>query len=326
MVWSLNTVAVKRYLENEEFRQYLNKKSAIPTQQLLFRYTPSPCTVTNELHLEVIRASNIGCLDIGFNTQLMELPSLLRLQALSVSWCQSLERLGDYPNLKTLEIMDCPRLGRIGKSNRLHKLLLAVLTTNCVLSIEQLLLQFPLEHIKGLFINYAAEPFFKLAGRLAALKSLGIFFSTGSELPFPGELFPSLTTLETYNCPSLRLAGMTRLRNLKINGTPRNQIFGKEVVYPQLKSFSHLCISNEPAEQDDSFLSLLKNVTRLTITRSQPITQSDFLLSANNKVSSLDLSMKGQEVIIPDRSFERLSLRNCKSARRLILQRFRIWI
>jgi hypothetical protein len=309
MVWSLNKMSVKRYLENEQFRQYLNKESANPTQQLLFRYTPSPCIVANEFNLVIFRASNVGCLDIGFNTQLTELPSLLGLQALSLNWCQSLEQLGDYPNLNTLEIFDCPRLGNIGKLNRPRNLLLVSMATTCVLSAEQLLLQFPLEQIQKLFITYATESFFKLADRLTALTSLVIFLSKGLELRFPGELFPSLTTLETYDFPSVLLAGMTRLRNLKIGRTPSNQIFGKAVVYPQLNSFSH---SSEPAEQDDRFLSLLKNVNRLSLGQSLAMLPSDFLLSSNIKVSSLDISMKGQDVIIPDRFFERMSLRSCK--------------
>jgi hypothetical protein len=105
----------------------------------------------------------------------------------------------------------------------------------------------------------------------------------------------------------VRLAGMTRLRNLNVYSTRSNQIFGKDAVYPQLKSFSYSGYSVEHAEQND--LSLLKNVTSLSLSRLQSTLPLD---SANTKVSSLELYMKGQEVIIPDKFFERVKLHSCR--------------
>jgi hypothetical protein len=141
MVWKLNYTSVKRYLENEQFRQHLSQRMVNSVQQLLITNSHFRLkSIENNFMLELIRTSTIGCISISNIAHLTELPSSFGLQVLFLSWCQSLKQIGDYPNLKTLRVHGCERLESIGELDCLHTLeLMFTVNSNSVLTLEQLL-------------------------------------------------------------------------------------------------------------------------------------------------------------------------------------------
>jgi hypothetical protein len=106
---------------------------------------------------------------------------------------------------------------------------------------------------------------------------------------------------------------MTRLRKLSVENTPCTHIVGKEEICPQLKSFSYSCYYDNLI-LDDSYLWVLKYATRLSLHSQQTNTAlpSDFLESLSEKVTSLNISMDGNEITIPDRFFEMVRLHHCR--------------
>jgi hypothetical protein len=260
--------------------------------------------IESDFVLELIATSSIACISICDNIQLTELPSSSGLQLLELTRCPSLKQIGDCPNLKTLRLSDCSSLEGIGEFERLQNLVVGFAVSNPAPPLEQFLSQFPLEQIQKLSLGYVPDAFFTLSARLTDLKYLRLFQRNPMTMPFPGELFPSLTELQTIDFSSVRLTGMTHLRNLHIINTPSNQIKGKEEICTQLRCFSYSCYG-DPV--DDSFFWVLKNATDLSLTS----VESDFLESLSEKVTSLDLYMQGREVTIPNRFFEELRLHNC---------------
>jgi hypothetical protein len=125
------------------------------------------------------------------------------------------------------------------------------------------------------------ESFFTLSSRLIDLKSLRLSQSDWDIITFPGELFPSVIELHTYFFSSVQLTGMTHLRHLRIDYTPCNQIFEKEDICTQLKSFSYSWDGN--SNLDDSFDWVLKNVTGCLIRRKPHLNQ----ISSNLSVKKL---------------------------------------
>jgi hypothetical protein len=306
MIWSLNKMTIKKYFEYEQFRRYLNDRMVNPAKQLQFQSQhQSTCSISNELMLEFIRTSSIGFISISDNDLLDELPSSSGLQVLKMFCCVNVKKIGDYPNLKTLDITGCPCLESIGKMNRLQNLAVRHQVAP-VINPDQFLAQFPLEQIQKLKIYNITETFFKLSHRLTGLKSLLISQCLTSQLSFPGELFPSLIELQANCFKQVRLAGMICLRKLQTVYTPSSRIFGKQDIFPQLKSFIYFVYA-EPVPEE-TFLLLLKNVNSLTL---QGTLQSDFLESLSEWVTSLSVHLKGQEITIPDRCFEMVKLQSC---------------
>jgi hypothetical protein len=311
MIWSLNRMTLKKYSKDEQFRQRLNDRMVNPAQQLRVTCKRS-FGIESDFLLELIGSSNIACFSLYGDPQLTELPSSSRLQVLSLSRCQSVKQIGDYPNLKTLRLSDCSALERIGKLEDLLNLTLGVFGSNSVLPLEQLLSQFPLEQIQKLKLGEINESFFTLSSRLTDLKYLRLSQHYLNPMTFPGELFPSLIELHAYDFSSIQLTGMTQLRKLSIENTPCSHIVGKEEICPQLKSFSYSCYGNSVL--DDSYLWVLKNATRLSLHSQQTNTvlQSDFLESLSVNVTSLNISVYGNELTIPDRFFEMVRLHDCR--------------
>jgi hypothetical protein len=305
MIWSLNKFAFRKYSEDEQFRKYLHGRMVSPAQQLQFQSNGS--CIAKYCILEFIRTSSIEFISIHDNALFMELPSSFRLQVLKMSHV-NIMKIGDYPNLKTLVVTRCPLLESIGKMNRLQNLVLSENVEKPVVDPEQLLLQFPLEQVQKLKIDRITEKFFKLSQRLTGLKSLHLTTVFVSDFRFLGEQFPSLIELHIHGFSSVHLTGMIALQHLAIRHTLNNQIFGYEEIFPQLKSFSFTCFSSKSL--DESFLSILKNVNCLALD-SYTSLKSDFLDSISKSVTCLDLSMKGNEVTVPNRLFKTMKLRNC---------------
>jgi hypothetical protein len=296
MLWSLNRMTFRKYLGGGQFRDYLNGRMLNPSRQLLFHdNVPSDCVIENDF-TQFTRTSSIACISIRNNPHLIELPSSSGLQLLSLCRCLSLKKIGDYLNLKTLQIDQCPCLNTVGILVSLHSLRL--------IGQESRLSQFPLEQIETLHLGYIRNSFFGLSHRLAGLKYLSLSGSW-EYLTFFGGSFPNLIELHVHNFSSVQLTGMTSLLHLVIRSTPTSQIFGKEEVYPRLKSFS----SDEYLENDQFIPTVLKNATHLSLQVRKSSVKSDFLLSVNEKVISIDIYMEKQKIHIPFRYFEMLNLR-----------------
>jgi hypothetical protein len=310
-IWSLNEKSFRNYLKDDWFRQYINERMTNPAQQLhccFFIGSKEP--QLNALVAEIVRESIIGCINTSGYCW-TELPSSQSLQTLSLAWSSSVERLGDFPNLESLQIWECPKLKAVGRVDKLRELHLTLKEIEeCVIS------QFPLEQLEKLVLyGQIVKDFPTFSHRLQSLKELDLSFSPFSDdygtfiaqgYPF----FSSLIKLRLQHFKLIDLSGLANLRHLSIVGTPTHPISGKNEIYPKLKSFLWATLSND-RENLDFFRSELTNVSDFTFSSRSTVEKNPVVLP--DQINSLSLYLK--EVAnfdcSPNRSFHKIMLSGC---------------
>jgi hypothetical protein len=236
-IWCLNERNFRKYLTNDVFRKYLNDRMANPSQQLHCRlYNGVKVPNLNSKVAEIVGNSNIGCINIrGYC--LPELSFSRSLRTLSLGWCYFFERLGDFPGLEILHLRECPGLKTVGKMDNLIKLHLTNIN-------ESAISQFPLERLeKFVVFGSAVKNFPNYSHRLKSLKDLHLTLPSSSDggCDFIAQNYPFLNTLFRLRLDyfeKVDLIGLVHLRHLALEGTVIRGIFGKELVYAHLKSFS----------------------------------------------------------------------------------------
>jgi hypothetical protein len=307
-IWSLNEKSFRKYLKNELFRQYINDRMVHPSKQLhcrLFNGAKEP--QLNSVVAEMLTASNLGCINVRGDT-FSTFPSSVSLHTLSLGWSSSLERLGDFPNLKILQIYECIRLTTIGKMEKLRELHLHLAETG-----EHIIFQFPLEQLEKLVIyGPTVKDFSQFSQRLKSLKDLQLSFVSfynnygifsAQQYPFVAEL--NKLRLEYFS--EIDLSGMTGLRHLFVRGTRSHQISGTNDVYPQLKTFCYILISVEPQIMD-LYRTKFTNVSEFTFLSPYNFETQPLLI--HDRIKSISLYLKGMFNIhcSPNRSFHRVLL------------------
>jgi hypothetical protein len=310
-IWSLKEKSFRKYLKDDWFRQYINERMTNPAQQLhcsFFIGAKEP--QLNALVAEMVRESNVGCINTS-GYCLTEFPSSQSLQTLSLAWSSSVERLGDFPNLESLQIWECPKLTAVGKMDKLKELHLTLKEiTECVVS------QFPLEQLEKLVIYGAiVKDFPKFSHRLKSLKDLNLSFSPfsdefGSFIAQEHPFLNSLIKLRLQHFKLVDLFGLMNLRHLSIVGTPTQPISGKDKIYPKLKTFLWATLSND-RENLDFFRSELTNVSDFTFASRSTVEMKPIIL--HDRINSLSLYLKEIANIdcSPNRSFLKIMLYGC---------------
>jgi hypothetical protein len=235
MIWSLNGMAFKKYLKNMEFRRYINERMSVPAQQLLCHtFEARKGFASNNRMIDAIATSALCRIHIH-DFRAREIPSSERLQFLSLHRCSFLKRLGEYPQLIALQLTGCPMLKRIRNMERLEELYLCSVN-------EHAMFQFPYEQLSKLHIVNNLQKSFadSISHRLKSVKRLDLSYGG----TFTPDMCPKVVKLRLCDWSSINLIGLHQLKHLSIYSTPVNQIYGKEEIYPQLKTFEYFSREN----------------------------------------------------------------------------------
>jgi hypothetical protein len=282
MIWSLNQVASRKYFLDLEFRKYIHESIIHSSKQVVCRVVNNMVSIP--FLFDGIAMSGIGSISIE-QYSLREFPSFLDLRTLSIWNCYHLEELGSFPELRRLQLVNCSRVGTVGRMNNLIDLYLEYVPA-------ELVSQFPLDQIENLTLGIEDGSLIILP-RLKSIKELSLRmhpYHMQGVLPFSAAPnFVGLTKLHLEYFSSVNLSGLVGLKQLSLMGVPSSQIFGKEDIYPQLKSFSYLS-GTDPGEELDHCYSRLKNVTDFTLHVNK--NRSRFVLPEDSKIKCLDISVK----------------------------------
>jgi hypothetical protein len=306
MIWSLSGVSMRKYYENQTFRQYVNERMVSPRQQLRCNYDFSlreDSSLTSFM-VGLAVTSNISCVSITAYP-LTEFPSSPSLRTLFLFKCSSLRQLGDFLNLTTLHVEVATNLEKVGDMGNITHIYLEEVKADVIT-------QFTLEQIESLTLIWTGNSFADLR-RLKSIKDLFICRSSShsiKEFKFSALHSPHLSKLGLENFHSVDLRGAFSLKHLYIKGTSNDEIIGKEDVYPQLKSFTYFSWYDfgEPAT---FYESNLQNVTDLTLKLSVKTEIDNFVVS--DKIKSIDLNVQMKHLAnCPDsRTFSAVRLHSC---------------
>jgi hypothetical protein len=307
MIWNLNRDYSRKYLVNNEFKNYLHSLMYQPDQQLQLRLhqIESKDIIRKDTIVPLYTASEIS--GIGF------------LHTLVLSQCPELVSLGDFQSLKILKISDCHQLRSVGRMPNLAELNLEVESTH-------LLPLFPLESLVKLKIKFlypldAADRSFahfleQDVKRLAHLQVLRLLPREGYAIPVDLFTIPTLKELDIYVYGnSMDLRGFPQLKSLSIcvSQFQTFSIQGKEQIYPNLDSLHyigpedgfmeenisefqklrsfHYCISERLRERVVRYVCNLPRLQDISFSTNFDLENSFALFSCPMKLNSLELSM-----------------------------------
>jgi hypothetical protein len=281
MIWSLNQVASRKYFLDLEFRKYINESVLDSAKQVSCRLWNETVSVSSPILYEVIATSKIGFISVD-RYFMTTVPSLMNLHTLSLRYCSNVTELGSFPQLRSLQLYNCPGVGTIGQMNNLRDLYLEYVP-------GVLASQFPLEQIEKLIMDVTDIPL-TILPRLRSIKDLSLAKSHSSSdvLTFSApECFASLRRLQVHNFSTVNLSGLVGLKELSLMYVPSSQIFGKEEIYPQLRSYYYGAYTDH-GEELDYYYSHLKNITDFTLHVNK--NRSQFVLPEGSKIKSLNIS------------------------------------
>jgi hypothetical protein len=303
-IWSLNEKSFRKYLTDDLFRRYVNERMVNPVQQLNCRSIDCETMPSaSPLVAEMAATSSAGYINI-YEYSLPEFPSSQFLLSLSVRSSFPLERLGDFPNLVTLQLWECPGLTTVGKMDILKQLYLKDISARVVS-------QFPLEQLEKLVISgESVKDFPKFSHRLKSLKDLylALLYSSSIFGAFIAHQYPFLTSLIKLHLKyfsDVNLTGLIKLRHLSLMSI--DHISGQNEVYPNLKSFSFRTASYR-GDIMTFYRTKLTNVEEFTFY--SPLTVEKEPLPIHNSVKSLTFRLDGFHFIQPstERPFYKITL------------------
>jgi hypothetical protein len=241
LIWSLNQLESKRYLQEESFRNFLLHRMNDASQlhckwglkgrfcwdKLDLRDIP---VVLSTIHLNQLI---IDGLDVH------ELPSSESLQSLFVRDCSKLVRMGSYKKLIQLKICHCRYLQAIEYVESLstfHYECRLECSPEMFHPLEQLFSNFPLSRLTAFFFRGSLEVVKKFVPVLTNLIHLTVLSNTSHSRnsgEFPLLSMPRLEclTVERVNC--VNVTGLWMLSTLILREV--YIVKGKEEIYPRLK-------------------------------------------------------------------------------------------
>jgi hypothetical protein len=307
MIWDLNRDFSRKYLVNNEFKNYLQSLMYRPDQQL-------------QLRLHQIESKEITRKDVLFPLYpSSEISGIGFLHTLVLSQCPELVSLGDFESLKILKISDCHQIRSVGRMPNLAELSLEVESTH-------LLSLCPLESLVKLKIKFLYPPdasdrnfahFLEQdVKRLTHLEVLRLLPREGYAIPVDLFTIPTLKELDIYVYGnSLDLRGFPQLKSLSVcvSQFQTFSIQGKEQIYPSLeclhyigpednlleenisefhnlKSF-HYSISDRLRERVVQHVCNLPRLRDIAFTTNFEMETSFSLFSCPTKLNSVELSM-----------------------------------
>jgi hypothetical protein len=199
MIWSLRGVSLRKYYENQTFREYVNERMVSSRQQFRCSYDFSmreDRSLTSFV-VDLAVTSNISCVSITAYP-LTEFPSSPSLRALFLLKCSSLQQLGDFPNLTTLHVEVARNLEKVGDMGNITHIYLEEVN-------DDVIAQFALEQVESLTLIWAGNSFADLS-LLKSIKDLFICRSsshTTKEFRFSALQSPHLSKLGLENFHSV---------------------------------------------------------------------------------------------------------------------------
>jgi hypothetical protein len=220
MIWSLNKYEIKKYMEDDLFRAKINDMDSKQKIQLILQNCNTYSLTQLQISLDL---GHIGLIDIS-NYEFPEFPSCKSVQTLILhSENNELRILGNYENLKTLELINASTLTSIGSMEKLLHLSLGQVRGSCLFPLEQLI-SFHLHFDNGKFAT--ARPFLAL-GTFKFFFWKVVFF-INSQLIFEETKIPVLTNYNVVN-----LSGLDQLTSLTVSSVVT--LLGKEEIFPKLR-------------------------------------------------------------------------------------------
>jgi hypothetical protein len=265
-LWSLNTFASRKYLDELPFRNYIRERLVNAGMQLILKIPDLEkpiriVSIEQELPLNCLGFLSLQCLRFHgtpANVLMKSLPSCDSLQSLFLDDCRSLVSLGEYKNLKTLKVRLCPNLLSAGKMDNL--------TTFYGNAVQRSFLQsISFDKLVSLILYYHIDHLLENISKFQNLRQLVVVIDVAStNFHLPQLTLPLLEKLTALNCLSIDVTGLYRLKSLDIGSTIASAVKGKEEIlsrltslsgsdrafleedirnYPQLKSFSYQSMS-----------------------------------------------------------------------------------
>jgi hypothetical protein len=232
MIWSFNPQATTKYLENEQFRNYILERTTDPISQIRLQPSDEIGSPTRFMQLrgEFI-VNRIGFLCFStmhfFNSQ--NLPNCDSLHTLILDHCTGLKGIGSYKNLKTLKIVSCIQLATLGKMETLSELYFSAAS-------KGVLSQCPLQSLTRLALYEYVTFFLEKIDQLANLNYLFLSAPTSRAVELPQLSLPVLQQLIVRKFKSIDLTGLLSLTHFDVDSMQCQSIRGKEEIYPRLSS------------------------------------------------------------------------------------------
>jgi hypothetical protein len=238
MMWSLNTFASRKYLDDLPFRNYINERMTNPGMQLILKIPDleSPKRITSVeqgLTMNTIGFLSLQCSRSGPISMSFRLPSCDSLHTLFLDDCPGIISLGEYKHLKTLKVHRCTNLLSAGKMEKL--------TTFYGNGIQRSFLQsISSEKLISLTLYSHIAPFLRIINRFQQLRELVLVLDIHTALDFhlPKLFLPFLEKLTAKNYFSIDVTDLYRLKELDIGCTFTSAVKGKEDIFPRLTSLS----------------------------------------------------------------------------------------
>jgi hypothetical protein len=232
MIWSLNALASRKYLDELPFRTYISERMANPGMQLILKNpdleSPSFVSLQHELTMNAVGFLSLHCVSDA-------LPSCASLHVLFLDNCPGLISLGEYKNLKTLKFRCCPNLLSFGKMENLT-------AVHSGYGVEKSLLQsISSEKLISLTLYSHIDYFLQNMNSFLNLRELVLILNVtqaGINYHLPQLPLPLLEKLITRSYLSLNVTGLYHLKSLDVGSTVTSAVKGKEEIFPRLTSLS----------------------------------------------------------------------------------------
>jgi hypothetical protein len=320
VIWSLNTFASRKYLDELPFRNYISQRMTNPGMQLILRIpdVESPKRITSvEQGLTMNSIGFLSLHSVGFGISvILHLPSCASLQALFLDNCPGLISLGEYKNLKTLKVNSCPNLSTAGKMETLTTFYARVVRQSFLKSLST-------ESLTNLTLYSHIDYFRQNMNSFLNLRELILFLSViqaGINSHLPQLPLPLLEKLTTRNYLSLDITGLYHLQSLDIGSTVTSAVKGKEEIfprltslsgsgdafleedirnYPQLKSFSYQSMSQVAIQN----LPRYENIADINLS-CKAAAYGCIMVNLGQNTRSYELNLKGVDVVVENQNLE----------------------
>jgi hypothetical protein len=226
MIWDLNQDFSRKYLVDSDFRKFVDARMTYPDQQLQL-------TFFNFESRAIIRKQTlIPC----YKTSTLK--SLEHLHSLRITGCDKLTHIQDCKSLRALTISSCKSLVSVDELPNLTELYLSWIS-------NKLFPCFPLENLLVLkirFLSVDSDEGLKFIknnqSRLQNLRVLALSSTSFTEVSLTEITLSSLETADFRNFKLVDLTGFPKLQSLSVQNV--RQMQGKEMIYPQLRTYSRL--------------------------------------------------------------------------------------
>jgi hypothetical protein len=302
MVWNLSKDSSRKYLVNDEFRNFVNSQMTQPDHQLFLSFF----SIESKS-----RIRNGVCIPSYYSSALSNLEYL---HSLRITNCDLVTHLSGCSKLKLLTLACCRNLISVDELPHLREL-------NFVWMPNGVLTCFPLENLLVLKIRFLSreqeeglELLRKNQNQLQNLRELCLLAGFLS-FSLTDITLHSLEILELgENCDIVDLTGFPKLRSFSVDNV--RHLRGKEIIFPQLTVY--YCLTPDPflelnikymqnlrtlrCNAENLSQAFLNDANSLPLLKELILVSNCFLPSyniTNNKLQLLDIKMGVKSLVVP---------------------------